>query len=565
METRANYVLIGAVTLATIISAFLFFLWYARIALDRQYEDYDILFDQVSGLSRAADVRFNGILVGQVISIDLARAGGTSVRVGIQVDADTPINSGTVATLRSQGVTGVSFVALTSGAADAPPLEIDAATGTRVIKSEPSVLDSLIEGAPQLLKEATDLLRELSAMAGPENRDRVSQILANVETASGGLEKALSDFSSISGTVREGVDQISAFTGRLQGIADQAEKTLATADTTFGSATGAFDSAKSALASASGALVAAQTTFHSADALITTRGPGLVDSYEALASSATRTVGDLGARGAGLMERLDSTTEIASARLRELESPIAAAGPAITAVQGAAGGMDRLLAGDGAALVAEARTALASVNAMLETDAPRILDDVRIAAATVNRVVSEVGADVGAFAGRLDGVATGADVALKDASDTFRNATATLQRLGPAVASAERAMASADAAFASAERVLNTDVEPIVTDLRSAVSQFNRAVEAVTADLPAITAEARGALEAATRAAQRFEAMMAASAPPVESFAQSGLPQFSRLAADARALVATLEQLTQRIERDPARFFLGGQPPEYRR
>ncbi len=426
------------------------------------------------------------------------------------------------------------------------------------------MIDSLIEGAPQLLKEATDLLRGLSTFVTPENRQRVTQILDNVETASGGLEKAMADFSAISGSVKEGVDQISAFTSRLDGIATQADKTLKTADTALASATGAFDVAKGTLTSATGALDAAQTTFRSAETLITERAPGLVDGYEGVARSLTTTVDDLGTRGAALIGRLDGATDLAAARLREAEAPIAAAGPALTAVEGAAGGVERLLGGDGAALVADARTALRNLNALLETDAPLILADVRTAAATVNRVVGEVGTDVTAFTGRLDGLSGEAETALADASETFRSATATLQAIQPAVDSAQRALASADSAFAAADQVLSRDVEPVVADLRGAIARFNAAIDQVSGELPAIATEARAAVDSASRAAQRFETLVDRSAAPVESFAQTGLPQFSRLAADARGLVATIEQLTQRIERDPARFFLGGQAPEYR-
>lgn len=563
METRANYLLIGAITLLGIVAAFAFFLWYARIAIDRQYDYYTIRFDQVSGLSRAGDVRFNGILVGQVISIDLSRT-GTQVSVEVQVQAGTPIDSGTVATLRAQGVTGVSYVSLASGPAGAGPLTVDPTTGLEVIRSEPSVLDSLIEGAPQLLAEATALLRQLSAVVSPANQQRVTEILDNVEAASGGLQKALTDFSAISGTVREGVDQISAFTGRLDGIATQAETTLKAADATLHSATGAFDVAKGTLESATGALDAARTTFTSADTLITQRGPGLVDGYEGLAQSLTATVDDLGTRSAALIGRLDGAADLAAARLREAEAPIAAVAPALTAVEGAAGGVERLLSGDGAALVAEARTALQTLNGLLETDAPQILADVRAAAATVNRVVAEVGADVGDFSGRLDGLSAEAQAALAGAAETFRSATATLQSIQPAVESAQRALASADSAFASADRVMSADIEPIVADLRDAIGRFNGAVDQVSADLPAISAEARTAMDSAGRAAQRLEALVEGAAPPIESFAQTGLPQFSRLAADARALIATIEQLTQRISRDPARFLLGGRAPEYR-
>lgn len=563
METRANYLLIGAITLLGILATFAFFLWYARIAIDRQYDYYTIRFEQVSGLSRAGDVRFNGILVGQVISIDLSRT-GTQVSVEIQVQNGTPVDSGTIATLRSQGVTGVSYVSLASGPIGTEPLAVDPVSGLEVIRSAPSVIDSLIEGAPQLLAEATQLLRQLSGIVSPENQQRVTDILGNVEAASGGLQKALTDFSAISGTVREGVDQISAFTGRLDGIATQAQSTLKTADTALESATGAFDVAKGTLSTATGALDAAQTTFRSADTLITGRGPGLVDGYEGLARTLTATADTLGTSGVALLGKVDGAADLVTARLREAEAPIAAVAPALTAVQGAAGGVEKLVNGDGAALVADARTSLQTLNGLLETDAPQILADVRAASATVNRVVAEVGTDVSDFTGRLDGLSVEAQTALAGASETFRTANTTLQSLQPAVESAQRALASADSAFASADRIMSVDIEPVITDLRGAISRFNGAIDQVSADLPAVTAEARTAMDSASRAAQRLETLVGNAAPPIESFAQTGLPQFSRLAADARALIATIEQLTQRISRDPARFLLGGRAPEYR-
>lgn len=126
-------------------------------------------------------------------------------------------------------------------------------------------------------------------------------------------------------------------------------------------------------------------------------------------------------------------------------------------------------------------------------------------------------------------------------------------------------MAAARSAFASADRVMNADIEPIMNEISGAIASLNQAVKQVTEDLPRITGEALSASEAARRGAQAFEETMASSAPSIQAFAQNGLPQFNRLITDSRNLVATIEQLTRRIEADPARFFLGGQVPEYRR
>lgn len=566
METRANYVLIGAVTLLGVLATFAFFLWYAKVSIDRRFDYYDIAFDSVSGLSQSADVRFNGITVGRVLTIGIDPQDASQVQVQIEVAAGTPIRSDTVATLQVQGVTGVAFVSLSNSKPDAPPLEPDPVTGAYTIRSEPSVLDTLLDTAPQLLREATDLLRGLSAFTGPENRQRVETILDNVANASAGLDTALKDFSAISGSVRSGADQIAGFTGRLAGIAERAETTFATAETTLESARAAFDASKETLASGTAALDAARGAFAHADTLIVEKAPAVVESYGALADAATATVEDLRGRAGVTLNRVDGAVDLAAARLREAEGPIAASGPMIAAVEEAAVSVETIFDGDGAAMVAEARTALATANKVLGTDAPLILADLRTAAATVNRVVAEVGADTSAFTGRLDGLAVTAGTTLADAGAAFRTANARLQEIAPAVLAARGAVEAAERAFASADRVMNSDVEPVVTDLRAAIARFDKALAQVTADLPQITAEVRGAAESANRAAGQFESMVTRSARPVEDFAVAGLPQFTRLAADARALVASLEQLVQRIERDPARFLLGGgRLPEYSR
>ena len=174
METRANYLLIGAVTLAGIVAAFVFFIWYARIAIDRQYDFYVIRFDQVSGLSPAGDVRFNGILVGQVLTIDLSRT-GTQVRVDIQVREGTPIE---LRHRRHPALAGRDRGVLRRAGERASRRGAAGGRSQHRLpgdRSEPSVIDSLIEGAPQLLKEATDLLRGLSGFVTPETQQRVTR------------------------------------------------------------------------------------------------------------------------------------------------------------------------------------------------------------------------------------------------------------------------------------------------------------------------------------------------------------------------------------------------------
>lgn len=230
METKASYVLIGTVTLLAIIAGLGFFLWLAKVQIDRTYARYDILFDSVAGLGNASPVRFNGVDVGQVLSIDLSRSDPSRVRVSIEVSANTPVRQGTIARLESQGVTGVSFVGLEGGVPDAPALDRDPLTGVPVIPSETSVVQGLIEDAPDLLEEAISLLKDLGKFTSEENRKAVADILKNVDAATERLDVALANVDQITQDISKGVDQIASFTGRLDSVADKAELALGTAD-----------------------------------------------------------------------------------------------------------------------------------------------------------------------------------------------------------------------------------------------------------------------------------------------------------------------------------------------
>lgn len=62
METRANYVLIGAFTLAVIAAAFGFVLWFQSLHTIKQRSPLRVIFEgPASGLRNGGSVNFNGI------------------------------------------------------------------------------------------------------------------------------------------------------------------------------------------------------------------------------------------------------------------------------------------------------------------------------------------------------------------------------------------------------------------------------------------------------------------------------------------------------------------------
>ena len=100
METRANYVWVGAVTLAVLAALALFIVWIARWGEGDQKE-YDIFFkESVSGLANGSQVSFAGVPVGQVSQIVLWEKDPEFVRVRIAVKEEVPILVGTTATIQ---------------------------------------------------------------------------------------------------------------------------------------------------------------------------------------------------------------------------------------------------------------------------------------------------------------------------------------------------------------------------------------------------------------------------------------------------------------------------------
>ena len=72
METRANFVLIGSFTLAVIAAAFGFVLWFQSLHTTKARSPIRIIFEgPATGLRNGGSVNFNGIRVGEVISVKL--------------------------------------------------------------------------------------------------------------------------------------------------------------------------------------------------------------------------------------------------------------------------------------------------------------------------------------------------------------------------------------------------------------------------------------------------------------------------------------------------------------
>lgn len=218
METRANHIWVGAVTLVLLAGLAAFVVWIAQLGTQDRKE-YDIFFEQsVGGLANGSEVTFSGVPAGQVKDIDLWEKDPEYVRVRISVRKEIPIVQGTTATIQGS-FTGVSTILLDGAVKGAPPILEPGPEGVPVIPTKPGGLGEILASAPLLLERLATLTERLTKTLSDENQASIQKILANTARISDGLADTA---PQIKGTLAE-----------LQGTLDQATKTLAAFETTL--------------------------------------------------------------------------------------------------------------------------------------------------------------------------------------------------------------------------------------------------------------------------------------------------------------------------------------------
>ncbi len=190
METRANYVLIGAFTL--IIAAFLllFGLWAAKYTSEKDWRYFNVIFDEaVTGLTEGGSVQYNGISVGTVDALSLAPDDPRKVIAKVKLRASTPVKVDTHAKLSFTGLTGTAFIQLTGGSPNAKPL-VGTEDEIPTIITESSALQNIAETANKIVERLDKVLSD-------KNIDTIAKTLENLENATGAISDQRADLSTL--------------------------------------------------------------------------------------------------------------------------------------------------------------------------------------------------------------------------------------------------------------------------------------------------------------------------------------------------------------------------------
>lgn len=232
METRANYVIVGIFTIVAILAAFAFVYWTAAIGERGETATLRVRIPgSASGLGRGSAVLFNGVKVGDVRRVYIDVDNPTIAIADTEIDRLTPITRSTQADIGLAGLTGQANIELKGADPQEANLldEAEANGAIAEITANPSAVTNLLQTAQDIFERANNVLTQLEGFTS-DVRGPLTDTVANAQKFSqalgrnaDGIDKFLDSVSTLS-------TELSGVSGKLDGTLRAAEDILKAVD-----------------------------------------------------------------------------------------------------------------------------------------------------------------------------------------------------------------------------------------------------------------------------------------------------------------------------------------------
>lgn len=200
MEPRANYTIVGAFVIFFMALLVLAIIWFSASQY-KPHETYQVYMGEaVSGLTIQAPVKFNGVEVGYVDDIEVNPQNPKQVLLTLSIEKGTPIDQSTTATLKPQGITGVTYIGLQANTEHAPKIPILPGNKYPIITYQPSVLAELHNSMHEITAVFKQMRETIKTLFTSENSLAIHNTLMHLDK----VTKNLSDNSTnISAGIKE--------------------------------------------------------------------------------------------------------------------------------------------------------------------------------------------------------------------------------------------------------------------------------------------------------------------------------------------------------------------------
>lgn len=214
MRNNKQFLLIGIFVIVGFALIVSILLWFS--ATNRKsYNTYRVIFhESVDGVTTNSVVKYNGVEVGKVHGISLDDKNPTNIFVDIDVVTTLQMNTATYATIKPQGVTGMSYVALSVFANESyTVITPHNSLPYPVISSKNSFLSDLTEQAQKIGNNIGDVSNQVKLLLDDKNIEHVNHTLANIDkitTAVASQSSSISQSIVMMGEVLQNVNDNTA-------------------------------------------------------------------------------------------------------------------------------------------------------------------------------------------------------------------------------------------------------------------------------------------------------------------------------------------------------------------
>ena len=205
MKMRSSNLMIGTTTVAILALGLFGFLGVRKFRAISQETRMRVVFEggSASGLRRGGSVNFDGVQIGEVISLRLDNP--RNVVAEVRVDKNAPIRKDTVVGLEYQGLTGIAAISLVGGESSDPPVPADkdgVPTLTADLSEIQSIRDTLhnvdrvLVGNQATIKDGL-LSFETYTTSLASRGDAIDQALTKANAAFAGFDTAIARIDNL--------------------------------------------------------------------------------------------------------------------------------------------------------------------------------------------------------------------------------------------------------------------------------------------------------------------------------------------------------------------------------
>lgn len=233
MESRINYIIVGAFVVFISIGLAGFVFWLEKFGSQDDFRYYKTFMkESVSGLSLDASVKYRGVNVGTVKSIRINPDNSEEVELLLRVKKETPVKEDMVVILKFYGFTGLAFVEIGGGSKISPLL--NSLNGEiPVIKSAPSTYTKINESLPDIARNLSKSLAKIEILLDEENLKNIRESINNIRDITFHVKNYKDDIDTLvkNGVVMEGkviaaFDKVADAAEEVKHVASEMEKSL---------------------------------------------------------------------------------------------------------------------------------------------------------------------------------------------------------------------------------------------------------------------------------------------------------------------------------------------------